>query len=723
MRTPAARAVDVLMATDLRFPGGTTASISEEVQAQARAGYRTGLLHIPSPIQRPGVAFAPRVRALVESGAADLVLEGPVHAKLLIVRHPSVLTKLPSWLPKVSADQVLVVANQVPVDPRAHAPYYDVLANQRLARTFSSDEPRWAPIGPAVREALDSFAGEVPMLEYDWTNIVDADAWYTPRDRPVGEVPVIGRHTRGHWSKWPADRETLLAAYPDDPRYTVQVLGGTEAPRDVLGYFPSNWVDLPFNSVRPAQFLGTTDFVVYYHHPTLIEAFGRTVLEGAASGAVTVVDPLFEPTFGPACRYAAPGEVLGIVDELSRDFGAYRAQSDRAVAHVRAQFSYEAHAARLAALIGPPEHPPGAGADPDPSGSAAAEPGPARGGRTLIIDPHPTVTVDDELLAALQDEENAAATAAPILLLPASHAGEVPAAGVDVETIPAVVDQLSGRDRDRYVRARARGILAGYQHVTRIVLVGATSIIDGGAPPGVDVVRAERVATAAASGPGTDRSVAPAQWQIWPAGAPSPVAADGGRTPRELAQRGVNLVRQRAPRPVIRLGMASKRAARTLHTRTLGRLVPAGALILEKTAIPHLSTPPSPVSTRRPAALFVITDADVPIEESLRAITRRAALSHAFRPVLLAPASWIEAAARAHVAIETLVLQNRSAPEYTQRWSGYLRGRLAEAVQAFQPAAAVTIRGGPSASSNSLSEALDVAEELSTQRTASSGTD
>lgn len=723
MSTPAASAVDVLMATDLRFPGGTTASISEEVQAQARAGYRTGLLHIPSPIQRPGVAFAPRVRALVEAGAADLVLEGPVHAKLLVVRHPSVLTTLPSWLPKVRADRVLVVANQVPVDPRAHAPYYDVLANQRLARTFSSDEPRWAPIGPAVREALHSFADEVPMLEFDWTNIVDADAWFTPRERPVGEVPVIGRHTRGHWSKWPEDRATLLAAYPDDPRYTVQVLGGTEAPRDVLGYFPPNWVDLPFNSVRPAQFLGTTDFVVYYHHPTLIEAFGRTVLEGAASGAVTVVDPLFEPTFGPACRYAAPHEVLGIVDELSRDFDAYRAQSDRAVAHVRVHFSYEAHAARLAALIGPPEHPAGAEAGPVPSGPAAAEPAPTRGGRTLVIDPHPAVSVDDELMEALQDGGTAAATSAPIVLLPASHAGDVPGAGVDVETIPAVADQLSGLDRDRYVRARVRGILTAYQHVTRIVLVGGTSIFDGGVPPGVDVVRAERVADAATPGPGAAGAAAPAQWRIRLAGTPAHVPADERRTPRQLAQRGVNLVRQRAPRPVIRLGMASKRVAWMLHSRTLGRLVPAGALILEKTEMPHLPTPPSPVSTRRPAALFVITDGNVPIEESLRAITRRAALSHAFRPVLLAPDTWLEAATRAGVAIETLVLQDHSRAQYTQRWSGYLRRRLAEAVQAFQPAAAVTIRGGPSASSNSLPEALDVAEELSTQRTASSGTD
>src|SRR5690625_1466764 len=195
-------AVDVLMATDLRFPGGTTASIVEEVTAQARAGYRTSLLHIPSPIQRPGVPFAPRIRSLLESGMADLVLEVQVHAKILVIGHPSVLASMAPWLPRGTADQVLIVVTQVHVDPRAHPPYYDVLANLRAARTFSNEEPVWAPIGPAVREALTRFAPSIPILGDDWTNILDADAWYTPRGRPLGDRPVIGRHTRGHWSKW-----------------------------------------------------------------------------------------------------------------------------------------------------------------------------------------------------------------------------------------------------------------------------------------------------------------------------------------------------------------------------------------------------------------------------------------------------------------------------------------------------------------------------------------
>ena len=700
MRTTSGAVFDVLMATDLRFPGGTTASIAEEVHAQVRAGYRTALLHLPSPIQRPDVGFAPRIRSLIDAGLVDLILEGPVHAKVLVVRHPSVLTAIPDWLPQVTADKVVVVANQVPVDPRAHGPYYDVLANHRTAQRFSRAEPVWAPIGPAVRDALATYADRVPMFDQDWTNIVDVDAWYSPREEGPGQRPVIGRHTRGHWSKWPADRETLLAAYPEHPGYTVRVLGGTEAPRDILGYLPTNWVDLPFNTVRPADFLAAVDFVVYYHHPTLIEAFGRTVLEGAASGAVTIVDPLFEPTFGAACLYATPQQVRGLVDELSADRDAYRRQSDQAVAAVRSRFGYEAHAARLDHIIGPPSLPP-------QTRAAAGEPRGAGAERRLVVDPGERGPAADLELVELDQ-----GGAPPVLLIPAARA-DVFGENAVVETIPAVTGELSQRDRLQYLRARVRGILAAYPGITQVVEIGTTTSLAGIVPPSVQLVLAAPA--------GSSRTGAP-RWQLTAPDGSEPARIRAGRGPRDLVQRGINLVRQHAPRPVIRLGLIAKRGSRRLRHSAFGRLAPHGVLIAQRSQLPRLPTPVTSVTADRPAGLFVVTDPGLDAEQTIRAIVQRATVSNAFRPVLLAPASWITAAARARVAVETLHPRGGDAAAYTPQWSGYLRRRTAEVVQAFQPAFAATIRCDPDASSTSLTEALDVAEELSTQRTASGGT-
>ncbi|HLR96515.1 MAG TPA: hypothetical protein VK053_18465, partial [Jiangellaceae bacterium] len=599
-----------------------------------------------------------------------------------------------------------VVVNQVPVDPRAHAPYYDVLANHRAARRFTREEPVWAPIGPAVRNALTRFAPRIPMLDYDWTNIVDTDAWYTPRDEAPGDHPVIGRHTRGHWSKWPADRQTLLAAYPADDRYTVQVLGGTEAPRDVLGYLPENWIDLPFNSVAAAEFLGRTDFVVYYHHPALIEAFGRTVLEGAASGAVTIVDPLFKPTFGPACVYAAPYEVRQIIDRMTVDGDAYTAQSNQALAYVRDHFSYEAHAARLAALIGPPEPTP-VRMEPDPASNGL--PDSVDETHTLLIDLRQRAALDATLIQQLDTDSDPQGSATTLLLVPAATVTDQVSDAADVETIPEVVDDVPTRDRHRYVRARVGGILETFPQIRRVVVIGEAEVVAPAVPHDVALHRAEQ------DGERWYRSE--------PLGRSNAVVARSGRSMSELAQRGVNLVRQRAPRPVIRLGLASKHVARALQTRTLGRLAPAGALLIEHSEIPRLPTPPSPISSRRPAALFVIADPSIPAAATLREIRRRAVISNAFRPVVLAPTTWIAESARHGIAVETFVLRRVATQAYTRQWSGYLRRRMAEVVQAFQPASAMTIRGGPGNSLSYLAEALDVAEELGTQRSASGDLD
>src|SRR5688572_623053 len=82
---------DILIASDLRFPGGTSASIVEEVKAQATAGYRTGLLHLPVA-SAPVRPFNQGIRRCIDDGLATLVLDHKsVVARLGVIRNPVVL--------------------------------------------------------------------------------------------------------------------------------------------------------------------------------------------------------------------------------------------------------------------------------------------------------------------------------------------------------------------------------------------------------------------------------------------------------------------------------------------------------------------------------------------------------------------------------------------------------------------------------------------------------
>ena len=95
---------------------------------------------------------------------------------------------------------------------------------------------------------------------------------------------MIGRHSRPEPRKWPAPADKVRAAYSVDRSVRVRILGGTDAAVDVLRELPEQWEALPFGAVSPREFLDGLDAFVYFHHPDLIEAFGRTILEAIAAG-------------------------------------------------------------------------------------------------------------------------------------------------------------------------------------------------------------------------------------------------------------------------------------------------------------------------------------------------------------------------------------------------------------------------------------------------------
>lgn len=649
---------DVVMATDCRFPGGTTASVVEEIEAQYRAGYRTGLLHLPSPVQRSGGPFAQRIRRVLKDGKAELIAGShTVRTPLLNIRNPSVVSEVPVGRPPIEADHVLMVANQVPSDDRAAAPYYDPQQIHRNVATTFGRDPIWAPIGPPVRTALAPSG--VPMQDADWENILDLAAWHTPRTGFVSDRPVIGRHSRGHWSKWPATRADLLAAYPADDRYRVHIMGGTEAPESLLGHLPRNWHTLPFDALPVPQFLAGIDFFVYFHHPGLVEAFGRVVLEALASGAVCVAPPELEPIFGDACFYGTPDQVRPFIDGLYVDQEAFLQRSARGVELVRNRFSYEAHIARTGAIIGPP--------DGEPQQIHPQQP-PAE----------PTVVLATGALgpqvAHVQDQEGT--TAQLVLLRSAAdvaHPGQHDN-GVLVETVPAVVAGQSRPAQEVDLRRRLAHLVRAHRAKRLLVLDPAGIRHTGDIDDDVDI----QVRTGTGTAPG----------EYVPT-APSPPAAGRRRPPRAVLRRWwrktLSLARHRGPKWVRRSGRAVLDAAGRVQRGVAGY-----AGVNNPTSVPVAAHYPH-VSARAPVVLAVITGADVAADRTLDALLARAQTASVFRFAVLGPPSWIEPAAVRGVTLETWVPRSAWPSTYTARWPEYARERVTEVSRWIRPVAVVNI--------------------------------
>jgi Glycosyltransferase family 28 C-terminal domain len=350
----ARREFDVLMLSDLRVPGGTSHSVAEEIAAQAQVGWSTGLIHMNGPLVSRVTPVNPRIREQIRQGRARLLLgDRPIQTKVVVVRHPAVLEVTADQLPLIETEHVVLVANASPIDIDGQRHYRPAVVD-RIARQRFGVAPIWAPIGPLVREVI---ASDIPMglREPGWVNIIDVDAWHVDRRGWRSDRPVIGRHSRPSRQKWPTDPKLIEAVYPVDGSAIVKILGGAGPVAEILGRRPDSWQVIPYGTMEPREFLAQLDFFIYFHHPALVEAFGRNVLEALASGLPAILPGHFRPLLGDAAIYAEAAEVPAVVSQLYADRQAYEVIAARADTCVRTRFNYEVHQRRLVELIGAPE--------------------------------------------------------------------------------------------------------------------------------------------------------------------------------------------------------------------------------------------------------------------------------------------------------------------------------------------------------------------------------
>lgn len=343
--------VDILTVSDFRLPGGTSHSNAEEVQAQHRMGLSTELVHLNGGMSAFARGLNPRIENLVRQGSATLVPAPETHkATIALLRHPAVIQSAWEQLGPVEVDHVVVVVNAAPTDWLGREHYQPEVAHQLTERAFGTT-PLWAPIGPLVREAVAGRVGEEHLRGEDWVNVIDVDHWWVDRQgRDRSGRPVVGRHSRASVQKWPQADERELA-YPSDGRWDIRVLGWGADVEMSMGGVPDHWEVHAFGAMAPRDFLAQLDFYVYFHHPDLVEAFGRTILEAIAAGLPAILPPHFEPLFGQAALYCEPEDVAELVESLWADAEAYDAHVALAGALVRHRFGYEAHARRLAELL------------------------------------------------------------------------------------------------------------------------------------------------------------------------------------------------------------------------------------------------------------------------------------------------------------------------------------------------------------------------------------
>ncbi|MFQ8431910.1 glycosyltransferase [Amaricoccus sp. W119] len=351
------RELDLLVITDFAMKGGSFVSTFNTLSAAVRAGMRVGVFHWRRYDLDMTKPLDPRLRALVQRGEVAVISAGEkVRAATVVFGYPVILTRVPDPLPEIDCDAVIVVVNQMAERMTDGGdPQYDPRALQATVRDLFGREAVWAPISGLVHRLMRADPRYPAPSDEIWVPLIETEDWCAkpPRWRGgSGAKPVIGRHARDEYTKWPSDPEALRAAYCAERPCVVELMGGAGRARDVIGAFPSNWVVHSFGTMDSHAFLDRLDFFLHYPHETYIEEFGRAVLEALARGLPAVLPPVFRETFGEAAVYAEPEEVWPRIAALWADEAAYLAQAARGQEFVRAHSDWSRFPARLAATLG-----------------------------------------------------------------------------------------------------------------------------------------------------------------------------------------------------------------------------------------------------------------------------------------------------------------------------------------------------------------------------------
>jgi hypothetical protein len=335
--------------------GGSQRSNEEEIRALTQAGYRVGVAHLDAFwfMWPRRLRFSDRLVDLLNDGVVELVqLDSTTTTDLMVIRYPPVLQFATPERSAIVAGRVLIVANQPPYDRDGSGRRYDINTVSSTAHALFGQWPVWAPQGPLVRELLEVLVAPSQVLRVDVPAILDAESWRVERAPRSGRRPVVGRYSRDIPTKWPDSRADVLAAY-SSPRFDTRIMGGPNALLRLLGDssgWPSTWTVLEEGAVDTRDFLRGIDFFVYFHAKTYREAFGRSIVEAMASGAVVVLPESFQPVFGTAAVYCTPDEVESVVLRFLADDGEYESQQARGFGFVNTRSSYGSYVSLVRAL-------------------------------------------------------------------------------------------------------------------------------------------------------------------------------------------------------------------------------------------------------------------------------------------------------------------------------------------------------------------------------------
>ncbi|WP_160357225.1 glycosyltransferase family A protein [Bordetella sp. 02P26C-1] len=325
---------DFVVISDFALKGGAFVSTLNYIIAACKLGKKVAVVHWRKFDLNIHASVNPKLYDACLNYDVDILTPGDkVTSKFVLFGYPAIINNMLDDFPEIRTDEVIVIVNQFAERLYDGSdPQYDPLIVRANLRTLFGKEGIWIAISELVRGLMERDERYPKPYPGVWSPMIEAEEWTKGTLRWRGgysAVPIIGRHGRDAYTKWPSNPDALRAAYLANKPWPVRMLGGASCASDVIGDLPPNWEVIPFGSIEADDFLQDLDFYIHYPHEKYIEEFGRAVMEAMAIGVAVVLPPVFRQTFGDAALYADAEDVGDVIEGLWRSEARYLEQVRR----------------------------------------------------------------------------------------------------------------------------------------------------------------------------------------------------------------------------------------------------------------------------------------------------------------------------------------------------------------------------------------------------------
>ncbi|MGB3514272.1 MAG: tetratricopeptide repeat protein [Microcoleaceae cyanobacterium] len=311
---------DLIVISDFALKGGAFVSTLNYIVAACRLGMKVAVVHWRKYELKPQKLNYRFYDVCVEYGVDILTPGDRVDTNFVLFGYPAIIQHKPDAFPYINTAKLIVIINQFAarlVD--GSDSQYDPHIVRANLKSMFGQEGFWIPISSWVKRLMNEDKRYPNPYPNPWYPMIDVEQWCRQTLRWRGQerkIPVVGRHGRDAYTKWPEELTALKKAYGVNLPWEVRLLGGATIPIDLIGEQPQNWQVIPFDSISVQEFLEDLDFFIHYPHKNYIEEFGRAIMEAMAVGIPVILPYQFKETFGDSALYANPEDVNSRVQEL-----------------------------------------------------------------------------------------------------------------------------------------------------------------------------------------------------------------------------------------------------------------------------------------------------------------------------------------------------------------------------------------------------------------------